>query len=182
MRKLVMLDLCSGFGGASESEQRNGWRVIRLDIEPRVHPDIVADIRTLPLAPFPVDLLWCSPPCTYYSRYDQRGLFPNEPEPSHELWRACETIIERWQPRFWLIENVRGATYFHGRPDFKLGPYHFWSNIPFMITPIWTHRKKHNLCSGTDPLRSAKRGYLPYPVSDAIRLSVENMLGVQNGT
>lgn len=175
-RNLVMLDLCSGFGGASESEKQNGWTVYRVDIEPRVKPDVIGDIRQLPLRPFLVDLLWVSPVCTEYSRYDQKSLYPNEPEPNHDLWRAGQAIIEHWQPRFWVIENVRGAKLFHGPADWRIGPYYLWTNINFFLQPIWERRRKQNLCWGSDPLRGAKRGRLPYAVSDAIRLSVEAIL------
>ena len=177
MATYTMLDLCSGFGGASEAPKRNGWRVIRLDIEPRVSPDIIADVLDpLPIQPGHVDFLWCSPVCREYSRFDQPGLFPGEPIPSFDLWRACERHIREIQPRYWLIENVRGAVRFHGRPTYKVGPYHFWTNIPILLKPVWPRVRKWNLCSGTDPLRGAKRGYIPYPVSDAIRLSVEYLL------
>jgi hypothetical protein len=63
MRPLVWLDLCSGLGGASQPALDRGWRVIRVDIDPRFKPDIVADVRALPLKPFHVDVLWASPPC-----------------------------------------------------------------------------------------------------------------------
>ena len=172
---MTMLDLCSGFGGASEAMKRNDWQVTRLDIEPRVNPDIIADLRALPLAAnVSPTLLWASPPCTEYSRYDQRdSLFPGEPEPSLELWQAAEAAIELLRPRYWIIENVRGAVRFHGPATYRFGPYHLWTNIPFMVQPSWTHVPKYSLCSGDDPLHSAKRGYIPYAISDAVRLSIE---------
>lgn len=47
----VMLDLFSGLGGASQVMVERGWKVIRVDIESRFKPDIVADVRALPLWP-----------------------------------------------------------------------------------------------------------------------------------
>lgn len=67
-RQLVWLDLCSGLGGASQPALDRGWRVIRVDIDPRFKPDIVADVRALPLRPFHVDVLWASPPCQEFAR------------------------------------------------------------------------------------------------------------------
>jgi len=65
---LTWLDLCSGLGGASQPALDRGWRVIRVDIEPRFKPDVVADIRNLPLMPFGIDVLWVSPSCDEFAR------------------------------------------------------------------------------------------------------------------
>lgn len=177
MQPYIMLDLCSGFGGASKSEEEHGWRVIRVDSEPRVRPTVIADIRALPMRPFPVDLLWVSPTCTYYSRYDQRdSLFPGEPEPDHTLYETARAIISEWGPRYWVIENVRGAERFWGRADYRLGSRYLWTNLPMLMSVPKITKWKHNMCSGSDPLRSAKRGYIPYAISDAVRLSVQQRL------
>jgi hypothetical protein len=42
MSQLIYLDLCVGFGGASQPALGCGWEVIRVDIDPRFKPDIVA--------------------------------------------------------------------------------------------------------------------------------------------
>lgn len=180
MRK-VMVDLFSGFGGASEAMKQNGWQVIRIDNEPRVKPDILADIRQLPIElPDRPLLVWASPPCTYYSRYDlmfHGGLFPNEPAPSLELWRASEAAIKAIDPHYWVIENVRGARRFHGNPCYRFRSYYIWTNIPMMLRPIWKYESKLKLQKGfDDPLRTQHKGYIPYPISDAIRLSIEAYL------
>ncbi|HLW72145.1 MAG TPA: hypothetical protein VKS22_16165 [Candidatus Binataceae bacterium] len=39
--QLTWLDLCSGLGGASQPAKDRGWKVIRVDIDPRFKPDIV---------------------------------------------------------------------------------------------------------------------------------------------
>ena len=171
---VLMLDLCSGFGGASAAMAEHGWRVVKLDIEPRVHPHIVGDLRSLPLRPFPVDLLWVSVPCTDYSRNDLPW-FRDEPPPDLALWKAAEQVIAEWQPSWWVMENVRGAQRWHGKATVHFGSRFLWSNLPAFVQPVWKFRGKHNLCSGTDPLRNAKRGYIPYPISEAVALSVEAM-------
>lgn len=171
---MIMLDLCSGFGGASAAMRERGWTTIRVDIEPRVKPDVVADIGALPFRPFPVDLLWVSPTCTEYSRYDQPGLFPDRKLPDLKLWHTAERIIAEWQPRFWIIENVRGAIKFHGRPPYHVGSRYLWTNLPlFPPTVLFWDRPKHNLCSGLDPLRTAKRGYIPIEISRAVAETIE---------
>jgi hypothetical protein len=49
-RQLIWLDLCSGLGGASQPALDRGWKVIRVDIDPRFKPVIVADVRALPFS------------------------------------------------------------------------------------------------------------------------------------
>jgi hypothetical protein len=169
-----MLDLCSGFGGASAAMQARGWTVVRIDSEPRVLPDVAADIRALPLHPFPVDLIWASPPCNAYSRWMQRAsLYPDENKPTHDLYEAVMAVIAQWQPRYWCLENVRGAVEFWGPPAVHFGSRYLWSNIPAFVQPVFATPIKRRLCWGSDPLRSAKRGYIPYSISEAIALSVE---------
>lgn len=169
-----MLDLFSGLGGASAAMKDRGWRVIRVDNEPRVKPDIVADVLALPFELFAVDLLWASPPCTYYSRYHKRfNLYPGEPEPDHALYEAARAIIAEWAPRYWVIENVHGAIPFWGRPDYLFGPYALWTNLPLLSRVTGPFRNKRNLSWGSDPLRSAKRGRIPHAISEAVAAAVE---------
>jgi hypothetical protein len=54
-----MLDLFAGLGGASQAMIDRGWRVVRVDLEPRLRPDVVADVAHLPLRWQP-DLLWAA--------------------------------------------------------------------------------------------------------------------------
>lgn len=173
---LVMLDLCSGFGGASEAMRHRGWSTIRVDNEPQVKPDVVADVAALPFSPFHVDLLWASPTCTEYSIWDQRGLFPHPTVPDLTLWQTIERIIAEWKPRFWIIENVRGARYFHGKSAYHVGSRYLWTNLMLFPTHISVpFRPKKNLSSGKDPLRSAKRGRIPYEISLAVARLIEGL-------
>ena len=80
----VWLDLCSGLGGASQPALDRGWKVIRLDLDRSFRPDIVADVRQLPLKPFHVDVLWASPPCTDFTKAGWRMA----PSPERAALRA----------------------------------------------------------------------------------------------
>lgn len=176
MKPLVMLDLCSGFGGASEAMKRHGWDVTRVDIDSRVKPDIVADMLALPLVPYPVDLLWISPVCREYSRYHQRAsLFPGEPIPDHTLFREAFRLVKVWPARFYVIENVEGARIFHGPPTYKIGPYLLWTNLPLKPTHETPFPRKVSISGWGVPkgLMGAVRGRMPYELSDSVRLIVE---------
>src|ERR1700722_5429710 len=106
MRPLVWLDLCSGLGGASQPALDRGWTGIRVDIDARFKPDIVADVRALPLKPFHVDVLWASPPCQEFSKQNLRCFYPNPPTPDLSIAKAIIPIIGSIWPKFWVIENV----------------------------------------------------------------------------
>lgn len=140
----VMLDLFSGLGGASQVMVERGWTVIRVDIEPRFKPDIVADVRALPLRPFPVDLIWASPPCQEFSKWGLRCFYPNPPEPDLSLALATKAIIERWRPQAWAIENVwasrKWLTPIFG-PVRALPPGHaIWSDLFLLMPNIAAHK------------------------------------------
>lgn len=171
MMQPAMVDLCSGFGGASAAMVDAGWNVVRVDIDEKVKPDIVADVHRLPLRLNERPLLvWASPTCTEYSRWGMpASWFPDRTYPSLDLWWACKRGIRYLDPVYWVVENVRGAQLFHGRADFHFGPYFLWTNIP-LISPLgheWPSKAK--MSRGSHPLASAKRGRLPYGISLAVR-------------
>ncbi len=81
-RRLVCLDLFSGLCGASAAMKDRGWRVIEVERNPKLRATIIADVLHLPLIPFPVDLIWASPPCEMYSaKWQFGGWHPNAPDP-----------------------------------------------------------------------------------------------------
>ena len=38
---MLMLDLCSGLGGASKAMKERGWDVITVDVNPEFSPDVL---------------------------------------------------------------------------------------------------------------------------------------------
>ena len=143
---LVWLDLCSGLGGASQPALDRGWRVIRVDIDPRFKPDIVADVRALPLKPFHVDVLWASPPCTEFSKHGLRCFYPDPPEPDLSIsWGAWGAIC-LLRPKFWVVENVWASRPWLGKifgPVRARPPGHaLWSNLAFLLPHIDPHKGK----------------------------------------
>lgn len=107
MRKLVLLDLFCGAGGAAMGYARAGFDVVGVDIQPQPRYPfrfIQADALTFPLEGY--DAIHASPPCQGYSRMSQcrPGLAATYPK-----------LIERVRARLeasgvpWVIENVMGA-------------------------------------------------------------------------
>ena len=175
---LVWLDLCSGLGGASQPAKDRGWRVVRVDIEPRFEPDILSDIRVLSptdLPGFPT-VLWASPPCQQYSLHGMKCFFPNPPEPDHSIALKVRELIKYLAPSWWIVENVWAArpwfTRFFG-PVRALIPGHaFWSNAPILLPNVRAHKQI--------PERKRKAGrqggvnaMIPYEIGEAICRAVE---------
>ena len=145
-RQLVWLDLCSGLGGASQPALDRGWKVIRVDIDPRFKPDIVADVRALPLKPFHVDVLWASPPCTEFSKFGLRCFYPNPPEPDLGIAEAIQAFIAHLRPRFWWIENVRSSrpwlSKLFGPVRANIPGHVLWSNQLVLMPNIEPHKSQ----------------------------------------
>ena len=143
-RQLVWLDLCSGLGGASQPALDRGWKVIRVDIDPRFKPDIVADVRALPLKPFHVDVLWASPPCQEFSKWGLRCFYPDPAEPDLSIALGVKEFIARLRPGQWVVENVRASRQFltpvFGPVRANVPGHALWSNQLLMLPPIPAHK------------------------------------------
>lgn len=172
-----MLDLFSGLGGASQAMRERGWKVTTVDINPDFHPDIVADITTYH-HPGPVpDLVWASPPCTEFSKKSlpaswacNRG---KHKEPDLSLALATMRIIQEINPRWWVVENVRGAVPYlvpiFGPVVKRCGSRYLWGNFPICDpTPGYG---KFRLPPSKD--RAAIRSLIPRQISQAIAQAVE---------
>lgn len=172
----IALDLFSGSGGATAAfAKRDGWHVIRVDNDPEraqkdllgdCGVDVLADVRRLPFAGR-VDFLWASPPCNEFStmppgRDDRR--------PSLDLVFAALLAVRDLRPRFWIIENVRGALPFLGLPRQKIGPFCLWGYFPRIRPPLEVvdHRKMT-----PDNRTAADRAVIPYALSLAVLEAVE---------
>lgn len=146
MKPLVWLDLCSGLGGASQPALDRGWKVIRVDIERKFKPDVVADARHLPFRPFHVDVLWASPPCTEFSKHGLRCFYPNPPEPDLSIAHGVKEAIAAIVPRFWVVENVWASRPWLTRlfgPVMARPPGHaLWSNLLVLFPHIEPHKGK----------------------------------------
>ena len=129
----IMLDLCCGLKGASHEMAASGWNVLTLDVESKFAPDVVADLTTWEYTGPRPDLIWCSPPCTEFSRESMPWCRTGN-APDMALVMACKRIIEQVKPRYWVIENVRGAIKYlepiFGRPRASFGPFFLWGVFP----------------------------------------------------
>lgn len=169
---LLMLDLCCGLKGASESMKRRGWSVITLDNDPSFSPDILADVKTWNYQGERPTLIWASPPCQEFSReffvWTRTGQ-----KPDLSIWYGCQRIIKQANPRYWVIENTRGAPPYFGRPSAIYYPYYLWGFFPPLgKVDLSTRRHKESYAS-TD---KASRAKLPYALSLALAKAIESAL------
>jgi hypothetical protein len=176
MTKMLMLDLGAGLGGASEAMRRRGWNVVTVDINPEFNPDIVADLRTWSWDGPRPDLVWASPPCDEFAKFAMRCWYDVDAlaTPDVSLVLACKRVIDECHPRFWIIENVRGAIQFLepilGTPR-KFRPYYLWGHFPCLGDV-----KRHTWGTKTKKLSStakAERAEIPYSLSKAVALAIE---------
>ena len=186
-----MLDLFSGLGGASEAMLQAGWDVLRIDnnellnqVPNTIMQDLTQTDYALNAHWFQPDLIWSSPPCIDFTR----GYSAPAPtalregrdfQPDMEPLRASIRIIKHLKPRYWVIENVSGASKIFSKelgvnaPRQILAPYFLWGNFPYL--PDLELRKKGGKCSDwnmDDPLRSNHRAKIPFEMSGALMLAI----------
>jgi len=175
---MLMLDLGSGLKGASQAMSNRGWDVVSVDINPDFEPDIVADLRNWSYSGPRPDLVWCSPPCTEFAKFAMPCWYdPAElPNPDMSIVRACKRIVDETNPRFWIIENVRGAVPFFepllGKPAAIFRPYFLWGYFPDLGKPGgWKTKTKHISSSS-----KAIRAMIPEQLSNAVALAIERQM------
>jgi len=147
MRTLELFSGTQSFSTIIEADTK-----ITVDILNKFNPTHVVDILEWDYTIYPTnyfDVLWCSPPCTEYSKAKTHGE-RNLPH-ADRCVRKCFEIIDYFQPRVWILENPATGL-LPGRIDLLrpgLGepciadycaygkPYRkrtaFWSNIPLTL-------------------------------------------------
>jgi len=101
----MIIDLCCGIGRFISED------VISIDVDRKVKPTIIADIRYLPLRPkLKPKLCHASPPCKYFScarirryGYDEKGVAEGL-----RIVAACFDAFDYLEPQMWTLENPRG--------------------------------------------------------------------------
>ena len=112
MTSPLALDLFCGTGSATDPLRDMGWEVIGVDNDPESTAEHLCDIRTFMWKGRRPRLIWASPPCQEFTQQALRCYYPNPKPPSLELPIATRRLIEELRPRWWIVENVRGAVPF----------------------------------------------------------------------
>lgn len=166
---MIMIDLCCGLKGASAAMKARGWHVLTLDNNPIFHPDILTDITGWHYQGERPDLVWASPPCNEFSR----EYFPwnrTGKTPSLSIYLACQLIIRETAPRFWIIENTRGAVPYFGKPSTVYYPYYLWGHFPNLGKINLTDRRHKDSYPSA---AKAERAKIPYALSLSVAKAIE---------
>jgi site-specific DNA-cytosine methylase len=193
----VCLDLCSGLGGFSQAFVDAGWKVVRIDNNPKFREvpftEIydICDLETffgslMDRYPNPTVIL-ASPPCERFSIANR--MFPKVGiRKALEIVGSVFEIIATLRPKYWIVENPKGRLrWFLGTPNSSihlsdygskyLKPTDLWHNLTFKLIeaerpyePSWSSTK-NNMKGSTGLLRlhdPAKRALIPYGLSKAV--------------
>ena len=116
-----LLELFSGTGSVGKVAKDLDFEVLCLDRD--MEADIKIDILDWDYKAFPsgaFDVIWCSPPCTEYSRAKTTGI--RDIEGAHKIVLKTLEILEYFKPKYWIIENPETGL---------LKKQYFMAGIPF---------------------------------------------------
>ncbi len=168
---MAMLDLFSGTGGASRAAAVRGWRVLRVDHAEDAAADVRADVSGWHPPPGPWDLVWASPPCTLFSTARTSG---RDPDAGLVLVREALRVIREARPRWWVLENVHGATRAIGRllgPPVQVhGSVYLWGVFPPFRADVERDKTRK---SGRQ--RARRRAATPWAISDGLVRACEEL-------
>ncbi len=130
----MIVDLCSGLGRFKGDDD-----VISIDIQRKVNPTIIADIKYLPLRKgLKPKLCHASPPCTYFSiARNAKGRNCKGIAEGLRLVAVCFDAFQYLEPKMWTLENPWGmlrrilpddANCTYKAHDFEFKKTSFWSN------------------------------------------------------
>jgi hypothetical protein len=188
LSRLIVVDLCSGLGGFSEAFLRRSWKVVRIDNDPKfsdIPCTVICDVQSdevYDILPDYADVIVASPPCTEFTKASLPRTWKcnlkRPPNPDTSLLKSIIRIIEKLNPTFWCIENVRGAIpYFEpllGYPKKRVGSRYLWGIFPdFECPDIYG---KWRLPPSED--RPALRSKIPYELSLSLCLACERYLSI----
>ena len=164
-RSLAMLDLFAGSGAASRAALVRGWRVLRVDNAEGTAADVRCDLRGwLPARGEWWDLVWASPPCTLLST---QNVTRRDVVKGLELVDIALRLIRTIRPRWWVLENVHGATRAIGTrlgpPVAVYGSFYLWG-----VFPPFDAQVARNKTRMSGRRRAERRAAIPWPISEGL--------------
>jgi len=196
----MIIDICSGLGGASQAFVDAGEEVVRIDIERDLRPTIVADAAHLPIKTgLEPELAIICPPCqcfsvaNIYRHWDKGKPKSTAAQKAIALVKASLKEIQRIKPRYWIMENPMGMLRtVIGKPPHTIRmtdyggetkkPTDLWGNVVFPMLLATRPWPKSPRGARNTPLNrwyrrhlgesSVQRAKWPYGLSQALLISV----------
>lgn len=181
---MIIWDLCSGLGGWTQAFDKHVYRFDNSDLVQHVSGTFQEDVREWKqwILKYPKpDVIVASPPCLEFSTAyaaprsiaRRAGI---EFEPDLSILKSCKEIIDFHNPKWWIIENVSGAskdfTKQLGMPPRQIiGPMLLWGYFPYLPVKdviMGSPGGKTVDWDKGDPLRANKRAMIPLEVSQAL--------------
>lgn len=116
-KKIKVLELFAGSRSFSKVAEEMGMETFTTDIKQFDKIDYVCDIMDFDISrvPFRPDIIWASPPCTYFSVASIGHHWHKDHTPKTEqaklgvqIVQKTLDIIDMFQPKHFFIENPRG--------------------------------------------------------------------------
>ena len=181
---MKILDLYCGLGGWAKGFVEQGHDVTGYDIIDfsRQYPGkfVLADLLTF--NDFPdADVIVASPPCTDFSKssfpqtWKSVQRYPSDIAGALRLFNRVYEIVEMVRPKYFIIENVRGAQKYVGRATVHIGSRYFWGNFPsFAVGHADDIYGKWKMPPSED--RGALRSVIPLSISRSFCQAVMEVL------
>ena len=179
---MKILDLYCGLGGWAKGLMDTGHDVIGYDIMDfsKEYPGRLVQTDLLKCYSFPdADVIVASPPCTEFSKASfpktWKSVMNNPPDikTALKLFNRVYEIIEIVKPKYYAIENVRGAQKFIGRADYHFGSRYIWTNLKNLkidgndLYGKWKMPPSKN--------RAILRSIIPYSISRGIGIKLKEV-------
>ena len=134
-----VIDLYCGLGGWAKGFVEKGDNVTGYDIIDfsEKYPGKFVKSDLLTLKDFPsADIIVASPPCTDFSKssfpsaWKSVQRYPPDIPKALQLFNRIYEIVDIVKPKYFIIENVRGAEKYVGKARMHIGSRYFWGNFP----------------------------------------------------
>lgn len=160
-----VLELFAGSRSIGKEAEKLGYNVFSSDLNEFDKIDYAVDILKFDInkVPFKPDMIWASPPCTYFSVASIGKHWNKDHTPKSEnallglkIIEKTVKIIKELNPKFWFIENPRGklrklevvkglprtTVWYCQYGDIRAKPTDIWSNhIKNIFNPLgWNPR------------------------------------------
>ena len=199
---MKILELFSGTESFSKVARERGHETFTIDNNSKFNPDLCKDIMnvTSDEIPFKPDIIWASPPCTFFSvasigKHWNKDNTPKTPqaELGVKIVKKTIEIIRELSPEYVIIENPRGklrklnlipflrtTVCYCKYGDSRMKPTDLWNNIGFVGKMCFNGCKDHissprGSNTGTQGLRgNMERSVIPKNLCLEILNSIES--------